>query len=174
MIRYKCSLLALTSVLCFITVIQQLVVFIYDGTLLQAATISHIFYELKRDQTRHVAFISVKPVISFCIQSENCPSPLIVITAALLQATNLVLFTVAPALNCGQSLDKYQEPGTVFVQSCFWEKQRGFLCMLWMAILIIFPRDEVTFLMAQSWREESLLLTVCTQTNMLARSIHSA
>lgn len=69
---------------------------------------------------------------------------------------------------------KYQEQGTVFVQSCFWEKQRGFLSMVWMAILIIFPRDEVTFLMAQSWREESLLLTVCTQTDMLARSIHSA
>lgn len=46
--------------------------------------------------------------------------------------------------------------------------------MLWMPMLIIFPRDEVTFLMAQSWGEESLLLIVDTQINMLTGSIHSA
>lgn len=62
---------------------------------------------------------------------------------------------------CPEPRRKCPEQGPVFVQRCF----RGSLDTLWMAALIIFPRDEVTFLMAQSWREESLLLTVRTQTN---------
>lgn len=46
--------------------------------------------------------------------------------------------------------------------------------MLWKPMLIIFPRDEVTFLMAQSWGQESLLLKVDTQINMLTGGIQSA
>lgn len=46
--------------------------------------------------------------------------------------------------------------------------------MLWKPMLIIFPSDEVTFLMAQSWGEESLLLIVDTQINMLTGGIQSA
>lgn len=43
--------LSLTLVLCFITVVQQLVVFIYDGTLIARSYNETHFYELKRDQT---------------------------------------------------------------------------------------------------------------------------
>lgn len=41
--------------------------------------------------------------------------------------------------------------------------------MLWTFVLIIFPTDEVAFLMTQSRRGDSLLLTIWRQTNMLTK-----
>lgn len=41
--------------------------------------------------------------------------------------------------------------------------------LLWMVVLVIFPRDKVTFLVAHLWWWDRLLLTACTQTNLVGR-----
>lgn len=50
----------------------------------------------------------------------------------------------------------------------------GFHCMLRTALLIVFPRDEVTFLMAQSFRDESCYEQSADKQTCCLKGIHSA
>lgn len=119
-----------------VDVTQQIAAHIYDLLLLHTAYINHIFFTC----------------------DENCPLRSCYHCSCTLTGYKL---STGIMIICSEPRHKCPEQGPVFVQRCF----RGSLDALWMAALIIFPRDEVTFLVAQSWREESLLLTVRTQTN---------